>query len=60
VEVRSREKTAKKEKKETKYCSAAEKIWSVMNPIWCRMKKCSPSSVQNETGALVAAGSLWP
>jgi len=30
------------------------KKWTVMNPIWRQMKKCSPSSGQ------MAAGSLWP
>jgi hypothetical protein len=35
-------------KKKTKYNGQQQKkIWFTMNPIWCQMKKCSPSNGQN-------------
>ncbi len=46
-EVRSREKTTKNKPKKTVYSGYNEKEWTVMNPIWCQMKKCSSSSGQN-------------
>jgi len=45
-EVRSREKTIKNTPKK-KYSDCSEKKWAVMNPVWHRMKKRSPSSGQN-------------
>jgi hypothetical protein len=49
-EVRSRGKKAKnkKKKKEKKVQGFSSKMkWTVMNPIWRRMKKRRPSSGQN-------------
>jgi hypothetical protein len=41
VEVKKKPKT---NLKKTTPMVSNEKKWTAMNPIWCRMKKCSPSS----------------
>jgi hypothetical protein len=47
-EVRSRGKNGHEPNKIKKYNDQQpKKKWIVMNPIWCRMKKRSPSSGEN-------------
>jgi len=45
--VKSRGKMAKKKKKKVNIVVNNKKKWTMMNPIWCRMKKLNPSSGQN-------------
>jgi hypothetical protein len=40
-------KNQRKEKKKVQWSTAKRKKRAMMNPIWCRMKKGSPSSGQN-------------
>ncbi len=56
-EVRFREKRPRTKKKSTVISS--KKKWTEMNPIRRRMKK-PIQWTERPTGALVAAGSLWP
>jgi hypothetical protein len=46
-EIRSRKKTVKNKKKKSIVVSSKKK-WTEMNPIQRRMKKCNPSSEQND------------
>jgi hypothetical protein len=44
-------------KKKKSTVVSSKKKWTMMNPIWCQMKNAAHPVL---TGALVAAGSLWP